>query len=203
VNPAVTESTPTAPPGTGTADRRRAYLPVVALVICAALAAFVGSATWLTVRIAAGGASTVLHDKLSGANANPAGVAFALAALVAPVVFVAAGRRVRMAAAVLALLAGLGVTITAVRVAASPTSTAQHSSKLADAQITSVSSSLWPEVQAVAGIGIIVSSAAAVRRAPTWRTMGSKYDAPTGGSARPPRDDWEALEQGLDPTQDG
>jgi hypothetical protein len=92
------------------------------------------------------------------------------------------------------------VTVTAVRVAAAPTSAAQHSSKLADAQITSVHSSAWPEVQAIAGIGIIVSSAAALRRAPTWRTMGSKYDAP---AARAPRDDWEALEQGLDPTSDG
>lgn len=195
----MTTPTPATPPETAAADRRRAYLPVVALMICAAVAAILGSATWLTVRIAAGGASTVLHDKLSGANANPAGVAFALVALVAPVVFVAAGRRVRLAAAVLALLAGLGVAVTAVRVAASPTSTAQHSSKLADAQITSVRSSVWPEVQAIAGIGIIVSSAAALRRAPSWRTMGSKYDAP---AARPPRDDWEALEQGLDPTRD-
>ena len=202
MSPAVTESSPTATPDMGPADRRRAYWPVIALVIFAALAAILGSATWMTVRIAAGGASTVLHDKLSGANANPAGVAFALVALVAPVVFVAAGRRVRMAAAVLALLAGLGVTVTAIRVAASPTSTAQHSSKLADVQITSVSSSVWPELQAIAGIGIVVSSAAALRRAPTWRTMGSKYDAPAAGSPRPPRDDWEALEQGLDPTQD-
>jgi hypothetical protein len=181
-------------------DRRRAYLPVLALVVCAAIAALLGSVTWLTVRIAAPGGATALHDKLSGANANPAGIAFALVALVAPVVFVAAGRRVRLAAAVLALLAGLGVTVTAVRVAASPTSTAQHSSKLADVQITSVSSSAWPELQALAGLGIIVSSAAALRRAPTWRTMGSKYDAPI---ARPPRDDWEALEQGIDPTSDG
>jgi hypothetical protein len=188
-------------PETESADRRRAYLPVIALVIFAGVAAILGSATWLTVRIAAGGASTVLHDKLSGANANPAGVAFALVALVAPVVFLAAGRRVRMAAAVLALLAGVGVTVTAIQVAASPTSTARHSSKLADVQITSVRSSVWPEAQAIAGIGIIVSSAAALRRAPSWRTMGSKYDAPTGAS-RPPRDDWEALERGLDPTQD-
>ena len=198
----MTQSTPAVGPESGSADRRRAYLPVVALMIFAAVAAFLGSATWLTVRIAAGGASTVLHDKLSGANANPAGVAFALVALVAPVVFLAAGRRVRMAAAVLALLAGVGVTVTALQVAASPTSTATHSSKLADVQITSVQSSVWPEVQAIAGIGIIVSSAAALRRAPSWRTMGSKYDAPAG-SSRPPRDDWEALDQGLDPTQDG
>lgn len=197
----MTEPTAAAGPENGNADRRRAYLPVVALVVFAAVAAFLGSATWLTVRIAAGGTSTVLHDHLSGANANPAGVAFALVALVAPVVFLAAGRRVRMAAAVLALLAGVGVTVSAVRVAASPTSTARHSSKLADVQITSVTSSVWPEVQAIAGIGIVVSSAAALRRAPTWRTMSTKYDAPAG-SSRPPRDDWEALEQGLDPTQD-
>jgi hypothetical protein len=194
--------TDSAPAATETIDRRRAYLPVVALVVFAALAAIVSSATWMTVRIAAGGASTVLHDKLSGANANPAGVAFALVALVAPVVFVATGRRVRMAAAVLALLAGLGVMLTAARVAASPTQAARHSSKLADVQITSVHSSVWPEVQAVAGLGIVVASAAALRRAPSWRTMGSKYDAPGAGSPKPPRDDWEALEQGLDPTQD-
>jgi hypothetical protein len=134
----MTESAPAA----GKAiDRRRAYLPVVALVVFAALAALLGSVTWLTVRIAAPGGATALHDKLSGANANPAGVAFALVALVAPVVFLAAGRRVRLAAAILALLAGLGVTVTAIRVAAAPTSTAQHSSKLADVQIVSVSSS--------------------------------------------------------------
>jgi tryptophan-associated transmembrane protein len=183
-------------------DRRRAYFPVVILLACAAVAALLGSVTWLTVRISAPGGATALRDTLSGANANPAGVAFALVALVAPVVFLAAGRRVRLAAAVLALFAGLGVTVTAVRVAASPTSTAQHSSKLADAQITSVRSSVWPELQAIAGIGIVASSAAALRRASTWRTMGSKYDAPAAGSPRPPRDDWEALEQGIDPTSD-
>jgi hypothetical protein len=196
----MTESAPA--PGKAI-DRRRAYLPVVALVVFAALAALLGSVTWLTVRIAAPGGATALHDKLSGANANPAGVAFALVALVAPVVFLAAGRRVRLAAAVLALLAGLGVTVTAIRVAAAPTSTAQHSSKLTDVQIVSVSSSEWPELQAIAGLGIIVSSAAALRRAPTWRTMGSKYDAPAAGAGRPPRDDWEALERGIDPTSDG
>jgi hypothetical protein len=196
-------ATEPAPPTGQISDRRRAYLPVIALVVCSAVAALLGSVTWLTVRIAAPGGATVLHDKLSGANANPAGVAFALVALVAPVVFLAAGRKVRLAAAILALLAGLGVMVTAARVAASPTSTAQHSSKLADVQITSVSSSVWPELQALAGLGIVVSSAAALRRAPTWRTMSSKYDAPAGGAKRPPRDEWEALEQGIDPTADG
>ena len=29
-------------------DRRRAYLPVVTLIVCAALAALLGSVTWLT-----------------------------------------------------------------------------------------------------------------------------------------------------------
>ena len=143
---------------------------------------------------------TVLHDTVSGASANPAGVAFALVALVAPVVFVATGKRMRQVAAVLALLAGIGVIVTSLRVAADPQRAARHSSKLTETQVTDVQSSVWPYLQAIAGLGIVVSSAAALRAAPRWRTMSRKYDAPS--VARPPADEWEALERGVDPTSD-
>jgi hypothetical protein len=183
----------------GREEVARPYLPVAVLIAAAAVAAGTGSFTWLTVRIEPTGAMTVLHDTLSGASANPAGIAFALVALVAPLVFLAAGRRVRQVAAVLAVLAGVGVAVTAARVAVSPASTARHSATLAGTQVTSVGSSAWPEVQAVAGLLIAGASVVVLRRAAGWRTMSRRYDAP---SRRPPLDDWESLERGVDPTSD-
>lgn len=123
------------------------------------------------------------------------------------VVLVTRGR-VRRAVAVLALVASLGVLVAAVvGWAQAPDDLA---ARLREAGVSQpeVERTVWGAV-AVLGAGLsVVATALAVRLAPSWPEMGSRYDAPTGAAAPPPKpaeeqsslDLWKAIDEGRDPT---
>jgi hypothetical protein len=54
----------------------------------------------------------------------------------------------------------------------------------------------------VAAVIALAAFAVAVRRAPRWPAMGSRYDAPGARTAEPAteQDMWRALDEGHDPT---
>ena len=67
----------------------------------------------------------------------------------------------------------------------------------------SVQPVVWYWVFLVCALVAVVAAGAAVRLAPAWPEMGSRYDAP--GAAPQPREEtgldlWKALDQGRDPT---
>ena len=66
--------------------------------------------------------------------------------------------------------------------------------------VTSLTAWYW-----VAGVGAAVclfTLAVAVRKAPSWPAMGSRYDAPAARAAGPATDQdlWRAMDEGHDPT---
>jgi uncharacterized membrane protein (TIGR02234 family) len=65
-----------------------------------------------------------------------------------------------------------------------------------------VSPTAWFVVAAVAAVLCVAVLVVAFRRAPSWPTMSSRYDAPGAGPAtlRTDTDLWKALDEGRDPT---
>lgn len=180
---------------------------LVLLALCGAVAVGCGSPVWVHVTMEPAGGLTVLHGTLSGGTLNPAGVACGLVVLAAPVALVAAGRRIRVVAAVLAALAGLIILVTAGRIGLDPGRAARSGDHFHGVPVTDVSTTIWPWVQALGGLGALVAGAAAAVLVGGWGKLSARYDAPAPvpaaqGAGYVPKDDWDALEHGVDPTGD-
>jgi hypothetical protein len=65
------------------------------------------------------------------------------------------------------------------------------------AEIVEVASR-FPWLAALSGVVLIVGSVAVMARGQRWPSLGSKYER----SPRQPRDAWESLDRGIDPTAD-
>lgn len=60
----------------------------------------------------------------------------------------------------------------------------------------------WQLVSSLAFLVAAILGLIIVWKAPTWRSMGAKYEAPTRAKTEEPSDFWDALDEGIDPTAD-
>jgi uncharacterized membrane protein (TIGR02234 family) len=186
------------------AEPRRTFGPVVLVGLASAgLAALAGNRTWATFDQASDGASgSPIGVSLSTWPEAPLVSALAFVVLAAWGVLLVTRGRFRRGVAVLAVLASVGMLVAAAVVFAST------AGDLVDAfdQVGvegRVNRTSWPFVALVAGLVSVAATVAAVRLAPGWPEMGSRYDAP--GAAPPPNEQtgidlWKALDEGRDPT---
>lgn len=197
------------------AEPRRTFGPVVLLGAAAGtLAAVAGNKAW--VASVDGNQQATPLAAVEGVGEMPLAAALSLVVLACWGVLLVTRARVRRAVAVLGLLAAAGLVATVVTalvtlqdqtldaLRAQPALTGQQVT-------TDVGWTGWFWAAAVGAMLSVVATAAAVRFVPAWPEMGSRYDAPTGGSAGSPQsadDDadatnlglWKALDEGRDPT---
>ncbi|WP_372729949.1 Trp biosynthesis-associated membrane protein [Nocardioides sp.] len=190
---------------------RRTFGPVLALGLAAgALAAVAGNKSWA----GASGAGARSFSQLSAtseAEQMPAAGAFALVVLACWGVLLVTRGRVRRAVAALAALAA-AATLASVVVGFSSVPSAVRAS-FADVGIdqVDVTRTGWFWAAAVGALLSLLTTLAAVRWAPYWPEMGTRYDAPgaaaapTSATASDPADQtsldlWKALDEGRDPT---
>lgn len=174
----------------------------------AALAAVAGSRTWAEGHASAAGMH--VDATVAGSQVAPLVSALSLVALAAWGVVLVTRRRLRRGIAVIGLLAGLGALVASVlgrlHVHDMVTADLLHQGA-GHGSLTASTTGWW----VVALIGALVTAAAfvvALRRAPGWPEMGSKYDAPAfraDAAGREPEsaqgtDMWRALDEGRDPT---
>jgi len=180
---------------------RRTFWPTVLLGAAGAgLAAYSGHRHWIEL-----GHTDPFATAQAGQQAgldSPAATALALVALAAWGVVLVTRGWVRRGVAVLGGLAALG--------AIPGVWTTRHHllTSNADSHATA-----WPWIALVGVLISLVMTVVAVRKAPQWPEMGSKYDAPVGradvaGQRRQPLEEqssldlWKSLDEGHDPTRD-
>lgn len=185
-----------------TRRRDRTYGPIVlAGLTGAGLAAVAGSREWASTRGDAAGIK--VEASVTGAESQPLVAAAALVALAAWGVVLVMRGRLRRLVAVVGLLASVGALLSVVLGygAAQDDSVAAAVARGATGDTFDTSLSAW---YFLAGLGALLATAAfavAVVRVPSWPTMGSKYDAPSGRPAPATDEDmWRALDEGRDPT---
>lgn len=195
------------PEHSGRHGGHRGYaLTVVTGLAGAGLAAVAGAQEWAAARGDAAGLR--VEDSVGGADAQPLAAALALVALASWGVVLVLRGRVRRLVAGVGLLAGAGCLVAVVlghgraRAAALEAAVAQGAS----AESVSTALTAWYVVAGVGAALTTVAFAVAVRHAPRWPGMGSRYDAPTAPGRRAPaspateEDMWRALDEGRDPT---
>lgn len=141
---------------------------------------------------------------VSGSEAAPLVLALGLVALASwGVVLVLRGRS-RQVAAVVGLVAAAGALAALVGGYGAAQDAAVEAvmaeGATGDAFVTSLTGWYW--TTGVAAALTFVTLAVAVRKAPGWPAMGSRYDAPGTRAAAPATDQdlWRALDEGHDPT---
>jgi uncharacterized membrane protein (TIGR02234 family) len=184
---------------------RRTFGPVVLLGLAsAALTAVAAAKPW-----AALDGTTLVPHTVAEAGRSPLAAALSLVLLAAWGVVLVTRGRVRRGAAVLGLLAALGVLLCVVADRDVPDRLmhavldSPHSGGVATAGLTG-----WWWVALVGAIVSVVATAAAVLWAPAWPTMSRKYDAPGSGPEEPVAaesadslDLWKSMDEGHDPTR--
>ena len=139
----------------------------------------------------------------------PAAGALALVVLACWGVVLVTRGRVRRAVAVLGALASVGLLATVVTGWSSVVDSLR--SDYADVGVPNIAidHTAWFWAAAVGALLSVVATALAVRWAPAWPEMGSRYDAPAGERAEPEPVDpaeqssldlWKAMDEGRDPT---
>jgi len=190
--------------------RSRSFGPTVLVGLAGAgLAAVAAARDWAT---ASGdsGASRV-HAVAKGSEAAPLAVALALVALAAWGTVLVLRGWVRRAVAVVGALASAGVVAAVVAAFSGVRDDATSATVTSGATPESVSASLtaWYPVCGIGAVLALVAFCVAVRVAPGWPAMGSRYDNPavraTEGEAATSgpgseQDMWRALDDGRDPT---
>jgi len=180
--------------GSRAATGRRTFWPTALLgLLGAGVAAWAGHHPWI---------KAPANDPFSQAQGNvdsPGVTALALVALAAWGVILVTRGIVRRVVAVLGVLAA-GAPVPAVW------STRHHLLATHDGS----SGTAWPWVALIALVISVASFLVAIRKAPTWPEMGTKYDAPTGVTggaiASAPLEEqssidlWKSLDEGHDPT---
>ena len=204
--------------GARTADRAavppaaRSFGPTSLIGVAGAgLTCVAATRTWAS----ASGSSAGVHVRstIAGSTSAPLAISLALVALAAwGVVLVLRARPRRLAAAV-GLLASVGVLVTVAASVHRAGRDAVHSVVAEGATSGDAGSSLsgWYFVCGAAALVTVAAFVVAVRDAPRWPAMSSRYDAPTGrqgaqGSRHPhagpatEQDMWRDLDAGRDPT---
>jgi len=188
---------------------RRTFAPVLLLgLVGGGLAAVAGNKPWAEGQGAAAqrlAAVPVATDP----GEMPAAGALALVVLACWGVVLVTRGRVRRAVTVLGAVASVGLLVTVVTGWSSVVDSLR--SDYTDVGITDVAidHTAWFWAAAVGAVLSVVATVLAVRWAPAWPEMGSRYDAPTGERAEPEPVDpaeqssldlWKAMDEGRDPT---
>ena len=189
---------------------RSTFAPVVLLGLASAgLAAVAGARPWVegssgTVDTASPVSAATLD--VSGVRESPLAAALALLVLACWGVVLVTRGRMRRGVATMAFVAATTMLVTTVLAIWS------RQDALTDALVAAsgvdtadVSLTAWYAVALVAGIGSVLTTLAAIRFAPSWPEMGSRYDAPTAETAGRVEPEgnlelWKALDEGHDPT---
>ncbi|HEX6516342.1 MAG TPA: Trp biosynthesis-associated membrane protein [Nocardioidaceae bacterium] len=193
-----------APPGVaGRLRSPRGYAVTVLVGLAGAgLAAFGGTRQWASGHAFAAGIR--VEASAGGADAAPLVGALGLVALAAWGVVLVTRGQLRRAVAVAGLLAALGSLAAAVLGAsdAGHAVTAALLQKGATGRMSVSAVSAWCYLAAVGAAVAVLAFAVAVRHAPSWPAMGSRYDAPAGraGARESEPDMWRSLDHGEDPT---
>jgi uncharacterized membrane protein (TIGR02234 family) len=192
------------------AERTRSNFGPVLLggLASAALLTVSASQTWLYAKADATGLPVTA--KVSGSDAAPLALALGLVALASWGVILVSRTTVRRVAAIIGIAAVIGVLIVVVGLHAHHIAAERLNTQGAQT-VQSLTRRPWYYLTGVAALAELVMLAAAVRFAPTWPTMSSRYDAP-GDPLEPavekvPADEdlaglalWKALDEGHDPT---
>lgn len=193
---------------------------VLAGLATAGLVAVASTRPWVDLGDAAppglsGGAMPGTSSGAADPTTFPLGSALSLVLLACWGVLLVTRGRVRRAFAVLAALTAVGLVAAVATAAATLPASAVESVTTAGGPTAEASFTAWFVVAAVGALAAVLPAVLAVRLAPTWPEMGSRYDAPAaaseraeqvvadpeaGGGAATERDLWRALDEGLDPT---
>ena len=183
--------------------RDRSFAPTVLVGLASAgLTAVAAGRDWA--RADGDAAGVKVTAAVSGSDAAPLVLALALVALASWGVVLVLRGRVRRAAALVGLVATGGALVALVDAfdgaqdAARDAVAAQGAT--GDVFVTSLTAWYW--LTGVAAVVCLLTLAVAVRKAPAWPAMGSRYDAPAARAAAPATDQdlWRALDEGHDPT---
>lgn len=192
-------------------EPRKTFAPVVLVGLgSAALCAVAGTKAWLASEVSADqvGGETLAEQVGLDIDAPLAG-ALSLVLLAAWGVVLVTRGRVRRVVAVLALAAAGGVLVTAVRArwTMSDELQARFEENNIAASLEGSHFTGWWYAALAASVLAVLSALAAVRFAPRWPEMGSRYDAPGSDRSAPtdlddasPTDLWKAIDEGRDPT---
>lgn len=172
---------------------RREYAIVwLVLAVAGAGLFFAARATWATgtETLSSG---TVVDVSVSGSEFTPWVVAAAIAIIAMALLVLITGRVVRVIAGALALMAGWGSTLVSARVAMGV-----QLSAIFNARQVEVTATAWGWVAALLGLIAGLAALLVIVRASRWPTFSTRYER--GDTT--PRDAWEALDRGVDPTVD-
>ena len=178
---------------------------VAAAALGAALLLLVTGRTWFTVT--GTGQVPLPPVDVSGSSVSPGIPALALVALAGAGGLLAARGVLRRLVGVLLAAAGAAVVVLAGTDGLLP-GARDAALQAARDDLPLVSSSevtatvLWPLLALVAGALVAAAGAAALVAGARWSGLGARYDSPSGRGAGRVRSDWEALDQGVDPTGD-
>jgi uncharacterized membrane protein (TIGR02234 family) len=192
------------------AEARRTFGPVVLLGLASAgLAAVAGTRAWVelsgTTSSSSGAMASTL--KVTAPGEMPLAAALSLVLLACWGVVLVTRGRVRRAVAGLAALSALGLLATAIAAAFTlPDSFRDQLEDIVGKVDFETSFTAWYAAALVGAVGSVVATLAAVRFAPSWPEMGSRYDSPTGETATEAEPEgnlelWKALDEGRDPTE--
>ena len=196
--------------------RSKRYL-VFGLIILAVLLLFSATRVWVNIELVEG-AATVSHLNVTGQAAATGVMPIALALLAISVTLTLAKRIMRVVLAVITVLLGLWIAVTAMATARGGTEAlvAAASSELSQVtglgssdQISAVSAvgrSPWPAVAVIAGALVAIIGVAIIIWGRSWKAAGQRYETGTAHENRrknsaPDRiSDWDTLSDGNDPS---
>lgn len=186
------------------ASSRSTFGPVILVgILGAALAAVASSKKWA--ELGAVDAKVVV-TWIGSSGELPVASALSLAALASWGALLVSRGRWRRWIATLGLVIGLGSLVTAIVGNSQAPSDLRHAAEnsLGNALTSSPGLTGWYWTALIADVIVVLALLVAVRDAPAWPTMSSRYDSPA--ATREPRemksslDVWKALDQGADPT---
>ena len=187
--------------------RSRSFAPTVLAGLGGATLAAVASARdWADASGRAGGVAVTAAAK--GSESAPLALALGLVALAAWGVDLVVRTRTRRVVAALGALASAGMIAATVVAFSGVQDDAIHAldERGVTGDVLTASLTGWYWATLVGGVLALVAFAAALRLAPAWPAMGTRYDAPatraTQEEAAPDseQDMWRALDDGRDPT---
>ncbi len=186
------------------AEPRRTFAPVVlAGLASGGLAAVAGNRAWVAWTGTGKGDHSLLTITGDDTATVPLGGALALVLLACWGVVLVTRGRVRRVIACVGVATSVGMVATAVLGFRSATDGLRDDLAELGADSLTTGSTAWYWTYLVCAVLAVVATVAAVRLAPAWPEMGSRYDAP--GSAPAPREEtgldlWKAMDEGRDPT---
>ena len=139
------------------------------------------------------GTGAVINLGVAGAEFTPWVVAAGIVVVAMALAVLISGRVARIVAGAAALCAGLGAALISGRVALGVAQSAIFAGRE-----VSVTATPWGWISAVIGIAAAAAGLTVIVRCNRWPTFSSRYERGDKG----PRDAWEALDRGIDPTVD-